>query len=117
MSYNITSCKVKKMDNLRFPVSSLTEHERSDWHPEISGDLIELSESSISGDTSDDGWFYVDDFDVSGECSGDFMYYVLENALKKSKGYLNAILIWEGGDSITNLIVDNGKFSNEEYEL
>ena len=84
--------------------------------------LLVSCEDGFLGGISGDGdlvteTLYVDDFDVSGECSGNFMYYVLENALKKSKGYLNAILIWEGGDSITNLIVDDGKVSNEEYEL
>lgn len=123
MSYNVDSFKVKRMEGLKLPLKSLYESKRSDWHPdepELIGDNKVIITCGCGQEIEailEDGYLTVTKLNMSGEGSGSFIDYVLFEALKQSTGYLEAILIWEGGDSITRLIVDNGELSNEECEL
>ena len=64
-----------------------------------------------------DGMLNVTSLNLTGEGSGALMDYVIEPALKLSKGYLEATIIWEGGDSVTKLIVSDGVLTNEPIEL
>ena len=56
-------------------------------------------------------------FDMSGEGSGTFYNWILKPALKQSEGILEAVLIWEGGDSIQWLTVKAGKVTERDIEL
>ena len=123
MSYNVSTWKTKKIENLVIPLSEFYISERKDWHPtqpilqEDNSFILECGcEQEIKGKLTD-GLLEVLGLDMSGEGSGTFMSYVLEHALSKSTGYLEAILIWEGGDSIEKLIVNNGEISREDIEL
>ncbi len=55
--------------------------------------------------------------EVQGEASGSYMHYVVNEALKHSTGELEAVLIWEGGDSITRLTVKDGDVNETDIEL
>ena len=123
MSYNIDNWKTKKLENLVIPISAFFIHERKDWHPKIETN-IETNETilkcgceqEIKG-TIRDGEFHVSDFEFYGEGSGTFYDWILEPALEESTGTLKAVLIWEGGDSITRLKVENGNVESSEVEL
>jgi len=123
MSYNIDQWKTKKIENLIIPLSELYVSERKDWHPEkpevldngsiiIEGGCGQKIAGLLKGNNLE-----VKEFNITGEGSGSFMYYVLEHALSKSSGYLEVVLIWEHGDTIEKMIVDNGKITKEKIEL
>lgn len=64
-----------------------------------------------------DGIIHVTRMKMSGEGSGIFKHEVLDNALKQSAGELEAVLIWEGGDTISNFHVKNGIIEETDIEL
>jgi hypothetical protein len=124
MGYNIDNWKTKKLDNLTVPLAAFYRHERKDWHPKAvirtpESDAVSLEcgcGQQIVG-TLNDGILTVTDFEMTGEGSGTFYHWILEPALKESKGTLEAVLVWEGGDSINKLKVKDGKVTSEEIEL
>lgn len=122
MSYNIDTFKIKKLENLEIPLSAFFEHERSDWHPEKEFDengKLTLNcgcEQEINGYV-DNNILKVESMDMYGEGSGTFVNWILEPALKKSKGVLEASCVWEGGDSINKLIVHDGILKWEDIDI
>jgi len=61
------------------------------------------------------GWrLDVDEIYFQGEKSGTFYQEIIKPMLKLSAGKLEAILIWEGGDSIIRLSVEDGKITQVE---
>ena len=70
---------------------------------------------TISGQLSE-GTLFVKTVEYSGEGSGWFWDKFLE-LLSASKGAYEAVVIWEGGDSIDRLIVDDGKVAVTRIEL
>ena len=126
MSYNISSQKVKKLENFKFPIASLYDKcKRDDWKPnqpkikDLERNLVTIEfgcEQHITG-ILDNGILSVTEFDFTGEGSGVAMDYVLENAFKDSTGLLQAILVWEGGDTIEAFKVENGVISQNDIDL
>ena len=125
MSYNISSWKTKRLDGLAIPLKAFFEHERTDFHPQkptiINAETMEISmecgcEQEIEGILKD-GIIHVTRMKMSGEGSGIFKHEVLDNALKQSAGELEAVLIWEGGDTISNFHVKNGIIEETDIEL
>ena len=88
MSYNICRFGVKKIKNFKFNEASEIEE------PEI----FEIYYDEKG---------YVEDIDFAGERSGRYWdgFYEL---LKDSTGYLKAIIVWEDGDSVIELTIDEG---------
>lgn len=122
MSYNISRFIVKKLDELSFPVDSLFKHERTDWHfertahedgtAEFSGMAFKLV-GKIVGDR-----FFAESIECRNEeGSGTEMYWILEPALKESRGEFVASCVWESGDSINRLIVKDGSASWVDIEI
>lgn len=125
MSYNVDTFKVKVLEGLQLPIKSLYKHGRADWHPSepelLNGEtgLVRLQcgcEQTISGILKD-GILFVTEIDMSGEGSGTFISWILEPALKESSGKLEASCVWEGGDSVNKLIVNDGTIKWEDIEL
>ena len=111
MSYNIDSWKTKRLNNLTIPLEAFYRHARTDWHP--SKPVVEDAETGAvtlkSGCEQEikgmlkGGVLTITDFNMTGEGSGTFYHWILEPALKESRGELEAVLVWEGGDSIQRL--------------
>lgn len=123
MSYDIDTWKTKKLEGLTIPLAAFYRHERKDWHPKAvinapESDAVSLDCGvlSIQG-TLKDGILTVTEFEMIGEGSGAFYHWILEPALKESRGTLGALLVWEGGDSINRLTVKDGEVTSEEIEL
>lgn len=120
MSYNITRWKTKKIDNLRIRKPILYT---------LSGDLIRLAplpddlvvltflDSEIKAKVIEDNTMLVKGMNISGDGSGFFFHEVLKPALSKSTGTLIAVLIWEGGDSISQIEVTEGKIIEKQVDL
>jgi hypothetical protein len=121
MSYNCDTFKIKKIKDLRIPLSSLHKHDRSDWHLDRinneDGSVTFVScEVTMNGIIEDDT-FVCKKIDCSGEGSGTTMNWIIEPALKDSTGELIASCVWEGGDSINKLTVKDGNVSWEDIEI
>lgn len=122
MSYNIDTFKLKAISNLRIPLWALFTSERNDWHPDrVNNDDGTVEFTSFDGivmkGTVKDEVFLMDYIECSGEGSGSFVNYILEPALKQSKGLLRASCVWEGGDSINKLLVEDGEVDWIEIDI
>lgn len=122
MSYNVTSWKVKKMDRLSIPLSAFFTHQRKDWHPgrvenEDGSLTLEGLEGCFVRGVVDGASIKVKEIECCGEGSGTFFSWILEPALKSSSGVLEATLVWEGGDTITRLLVRDGTLTNDDLDI
>lgn len=125
MSSNIDRWTTKTLDNLVIPYEAFFRHARHDWHPEdprvVDTETGEVvldcgCEQGIYGILSN-GRFKVTKFDMDGEGSGTFIEWILKPALEESTGRLEAVLIWEGGDVIERLSVQDGVITETPIEL
>lgn len=129
MSYNISTWKTKKLADFRLPVKSIAvsaERQARGW--KINGYVIgliplvmrfQLDESpGITGHLIDNNSIIVvDKIELGGEGSGSVYNEVLLPALKQSSGEMEAVIVWEGGDSIRRLHVVNGIPTDSPVEL
>ena len=121
MSYNCTTWRTKELVDLRIPFKALYVSDVEGWRPnrvDGPGDTVTLDwcDSIIEGQLVD-GILAVTSLRIAGEGSGACTTYVLIPAFKQSTGRLVAARVWEGGDSIDRLTVDNGHVSVENIEL
>lgn len=125
MSYDITNFKVKKMHDLVIPMKAL-KSSLSDWNPKdpvlidpmLSKVRIDMGcGQSIEGIlTPVSGRVAITDLRLSGDCSGSLMELLIKPALKESTGYLEAIMVWEGGE-VEKLVSFDGQVSVAQIEL
>lgn len=122
MSYNITTWKTKKLKNFKIPHKAFFEPDLSDWHPRVK--IVDDGKISLSAMDNDDiigvrekDILHIHEINIAGEGSGMFVYKILTRAFEKSSGELEAVCIWEGGDSVSKLIVNDGKVKWEPIEL
>lgn len=116
MSCNITSFKVKKMHDLIIPLEALKSKNYPDWSakdpvlidPLLSKVTIEMGcEQKLEGviPTSSQK-IAVTSIYLKGDCSGALLEHMFKEALKKSTGYLEAILVWETGEVERMVVID-----------
>lgn len=125
MAYNVTTWKMKTLEDLVIPLSALYESPRKDWHPKEPKikDAITMEVSLECGcgqkieGILKNGNLHVTKLNMSGEGSGGFIGMVLRPALAKSTGSFSALAVWERGDSITNIGFQDGVYKEEEAEL
>lgn len=126
VGYNISKFTVKKLNGLTLPIQALYSHEKRDRQPyaphledpEKGIWYIKWSDTIwIRGTTEESVILTVTSINMCGEWSGIIYQEVLYPALKESKGTLEAILIWESGDSINRIIVKDGEVKSEPVEL
>lgn len=122
MSYNVDTWKTKELTDLVVPIAGLFVCPRKDWHPERKENADGTTTFRIGDGTYIKGRIVGESLNVTeisaqGECSGTGLHWIIEPALAHSTGKLVAVLVWEGGDSIDRLTVDNGKVSSEAIEL
>lgn len=118
MSYNIDSWRTKSMVDFQIPLDIVQRL------PCVEVELLPENKISASGVSEgfelkgelSGGNILVVDIHHSGASSGRTFGNLLE-ALKHSKGNLVATQVWEGGDSITKLIVKDGVVTEEQIEL
>ena len=133
MSYNISTWKTKRLENLVIPLDALynisEDLKRRGWMPEPpcftfrknDTTLVKihgLGEGYLSGEIAHlRNMFWVTEITVYGEGSGTFFSEIFIPALTKSMGMLEAVLIWEGGDTISRLVVEDGQIIESDVEL
>lgn len=131
MSYNISTWKTKRLEGFVIPLDALhnisEDLKRRGWQPsppeiayQESGPTlvkVRLAEGYLVGVSLVHNRVLVTQISVCGEGSGTFMAQVFIPALAQSAGLLEAVLIWEGGDSIERLTVADGEVREETVEL
>lgn len=129
MSYNIDTWKTKKLENLVIPLKFLYEQNKEGLHPSYYSSQpeivdIETNEVSIKLATGQkikailkDKNLHIIELKVYGEGSGIVLEEILKPALKQSTGELEAVCVWEEGDSITQLSVKDGMVIEEGVDL
>ena len=124
MSYNIDTCRIKRMENFIIPLDSLYKTVREDYKPKkpilVSDDYDDGMEVQIQmgcGQTIvgvlKNNMLHVTEMDITGEGSGSLMNMVLNPAFTDSKGIFEALMVWEGGDTIANYSVIDGVITEE----
>jgi len=118
MSYNIDTFKVKKLENLSIPFADLMANEYCNRTNEDDGSI-----TLCYGEACEVKGYLVGDMvnvksiDWSGEGSGNDMHDTLEPALKNSIGEFVASCVWEGGDSINQLVVNDGNVAWNDIDI
>lgn len=117
MSYNIDNFKIKEIENFRIPIK---EFDKIVFRKDFDFDTNEIKiesdyceECEFEGIVKD-GIIELSKMTICGEGSGHFMATIGEALLEKSTGKLVARLIWEEGDSVENLMVENGIIDREK---
>ncbi len=126
MSCNVTSFKIKKMHDLIIPLDALKCEKRPDWSakaPVLLDPILSKVRIEMGGEQYIEGIIptssskvAVTNLSLRGEGSGSLLHYLFMDALKKSTGYLEAILVWETGE-IERLVVIDGAVSTAEVVL
>jgi len=122
MSYNITCWKSKKVE-LVIPVDTLLRCGYS-IHVHKAGEETEIRVDHNQGSEMFDmrgsivgsDLLCVRQIESGGVASGTF-HLELKALLAESKGTMEAILVWEGGDYIERLTVVDGVVTEEEVDL
>ena len=133
MSYNISQWKVKKFHNFRIPLILLHwEGENQERHfrakeqrgniengkQHITVDVCGFGDcEGISGWLCDDGMIDVESIDIANEGSGTTYRELLLDAFKQSTGLCEVVIIWEEGDSLERVTIEDGIVTQEEIEL
>lgn len=122
MSYNIDTWRTKKLEDLEIPYAAAEK--LSDVSIKI--DRLDLTEPIVHIDGDAEVFeivgvlqgtnILVNKIECYGEGSG-WVWEELLEMLKSSTGVLIATQVWEGGDSITRLIVQDGEVTEEQIEL
>jgi hypothetical protein len=112
MAYNITETRIKELVGFAFSRAALEAG---------FGDQLDLSEGTIRlGGETEIGltqvvgdWLFVDPdrFHFSGDFSGNLWDDVVVPAMQKSIGFLDIILVFEGGDSVYRYKFANGQMN------
>lgn len=122
MSYNITKFKLKELKEFSIRISDLYNKRSKNWHPikhenyDGTYSFSSCESEGIVGNINGD-FLNVTNIDIYGEGSGRFFSESLAGAFKKSKGVFVASCVWEGGDSIESLKVENGLITWKEIEI
>ena len=121
MSYDCDLFKIKKIENFKIPIASLCKSKQSDWIIDYvdkdKGTVVINDCTTIMSGIIENGIFICKSIDCSGESSGFIMAEILEPAFRDSTGELIASCIWEGGDTINQLIVKDGSVKWEDIEI
>ena len=115
MSYNVTGFAIKKLDSFTLPYTAVLEASEGDVN--ISGYVLTFDSFPVEGmeiiGTLDGERLPVTDISYYGEYSGTY-WDSFEELLKQSTGILKARVVWEGGDSVEVVTVENGMITREE---
>jgi hypothetical protein len=124
MSYNITTWRTKKVKDLYIPLALLTSDTKYGYTTKVLGD--DPSQGFVRLESMERVWMvghiegdnmHVREITCQGEGSGTTFDMVLLPAFAHSTGSLRVKMVWEGGDSISELLVQNGIVSHKNIEL
>ena len=116
MSYNVTGWAIKKLDAFTLPykdVLEMTDYTARQQDGIYTFNAFEVEGMEIIGTLENDR-IIVSDLSYSGEYSGTYWDIGFEPILLKSTGTMRARVVWEGGDAVEVVTVENGVISRED---
>jgi len=120
MSYNVTKEKSLRMKDFEVPFELLLKLKAGEdirLKKLKAGDghtIFELSETVFIKGIIVGDYLQVTEFECRGECSGWAYDQIFEVAFKESRGEFQITRVWEGGDHIDILSVQNGAVKSTE---
>ncbi len=115
MSYNVTGFALKKLDGFTLPYAAVLEASEGDVN--ISDGVLTFNNFYASGmeviGTLDGDRLLVTDLCYRGEGSGTYWHEFLE-LLRLSAGTLKARVVWEGGDEVEMVTIEDGVITRED---
>lgn len=121
MSYNVTTFNVKETNNFRISIIDVLSNKalhHYNFALQFDGDFkLCCSESTITLSGETNGEFNITDMSIMGESSGYIFEDVVVPLLKKTKGTMKSMIVWEGGDSVEKIEVDNGTVRRDEITI
>jgi hypothetical protein len=116
MSYNVTDFTIKKMENLTLPLAELNRLAERQPHIDVSTNVLTYDEFGLECmeiiGTRENDRLIVFRLMYFGEGSG-WWWDNFEGLLQQSTGYLRALVVWEGGDTVEYITVTNGAIERE----
>lgn len=118
MSYNIDTWHMKELEGLKIPISEIHKlpHVEVTLLPENKVNVEGPSEGFMIEGILENDMISVSEINTYGVGSGS-TWENLKECLKKSIGKLIATQVWESGDSISRLTVDNGIVTENQVEI
>jgi hypothetical protein len=92
-------------------VEEILRHEE-DWLPEMN-----FMEGVKPFKVAKDGKYVIKKFEWCGTCSGTFWPMLIDQIAPRIHGIIEAVLTWEGGDSVSGLRIKDGKVSQPKVVL
>ena len=115
MSYNVTGFAIKKLDSFTLPVDTMTDMSEDDVT--IKDGVLTFNSFPVEGmnivGTLDGERLNISDLSYYGEYSGTY-WDDFEELLNQSTGTLRALIVWEGGDTVEIVTIENGVITREE---
>ena len=107
MSCNISHCETLKCDAWLSvaDVEEILNHEE-DWLPEMN-----FMEKATPFQVAKAGKYVIKEFTWCGTCSGHFWGTFIDDIAPRIKGTIEAVITWEGGESVRGLRIKDGKVS------
>ena len=112
MSYNVTGFTIKKLDNFRLPIDTMTDMLEDDIGI-TAGEVLTFNSFPVEGmevvgvNDVDGDFLRVTDISYYGEYSGTYWDH-FEELLTQSTGILKARIVWGGGDTVEVVTIENG---------
>lgn len=118
MSYNISAWHTRKLDNFRVNLDALCAQEWAAVRV-LPGDLLSVTlndseECEIFGRDMIGDALIVEEINLSGEGSGRFWETFEKFLRENSAGYANFLIVWEDGDEVWELIVNEGVITEND---
>ncbi len=115
MSYNVTGFTIKKLDSFTLPYDAVLEMSEDSAY--IVDNVLKFNTFPVEGmeivGTLAGERLNVTDISYYGEYSGTY-WDEFEKLLEQSTGTLKARVVWEGGDSVEVVTIENGEITREE---
>ena len=121
MAYNISNWRTKKLDGFKIRLQAIHEREYKvrlvkDNKVMVSGDAEQSEIKGVLHGTKDAQVIEVTDIHHSGIGSGT-SWEGFKSVLGQSKGLLVAVQVWEGGDSMARLTIQDGQVEEEGIDI
>lgn len=118
MSYNVTAFNVREMANFRISLSDLKEFDEVDFSYYDDDVMIDgpVEMFEVRGKLDSNSTTHIHYIYYGGSFSGAWWDH-FQDFLALTKGTMKAIVVWEGGDSITTISVIDGKIFTGPAEV
>jgi hypothetical protein len=115
MSYNIDSHDIQRNEGGRILAKDVARLLSERYESDLPESHFLQDLEGVEPDA--DGYVPIKDLYYSGEGSGRAYPFLLKKVLPKTRGTLEAVYYWEGGDSMSGLMVEDGVVTECEVEV